>query len=98
MALSDVPQPLASGKRLDDVATLANNPLIGHLSMRKLGTLLDLLDQVAVVEGAFVTQQGHDSEYVYFVLEGRARLTRNRVAVRDVGPGDHFGELALIGV
>ena len=34
---------------------------------------------------------------MYFVLEGEARLRRGHVDLGTIGPGGHFGELALVG-
>ena len=90
------PLPLASGKRIDDLATLAKNPLLAPLSLRELGTLIDVLDQVAIPAGSVVALSGEGGEYVYFVLEGEAHARRGQVETRPLRPADHFGELALL--
>ena len=46
-------------------------------------------EQVVVVEGA-------RDRAMYFVLEGTARMERSGMALGRVGPGEHFGEIALV--
>lgn len=90
--------PLVLGKRIDDIATLAKNPMLARLTMQELGVLLDLLDQLAVPAGTVVVRQGDEGDHMDFVLEGRARSQRGQLDSRHLGPGDHFGELALVGL
>ena len=90
------PIPMAYGKRPDDLEVLAKSALLSRLSPRELGTFLDTLDQVALPAGTAVFREGEEGEYMYFVLEGRAHIRRGQLELRPVGPGDHFGELALI--
>jgi uridine kinase len=93
----DAPQPLAAGKRPDDVAILAKNSLLARVSPQDLGDLLDRLDQVAITRDTVLVQQGERLDTLYFVLEGELGATRGRVELTPLGPGAHFGELALLG-
>lgn len=95
---STPPFPLIFGKRPEDIATLAQNPLLARLSQQELGTLLDLLDHVGVPPGTSVVRQGEAGDQMYFLLEGEARAERGQLEVQQLGPGDHFGELALLGL
>ncbi|MBX3232486.1 MAG: cyclic nucleotide-binding domain-containing protein [Labilithrix sp.] len=91
------PHPLVYGKRLEDVDVLARARLLAGLGMRDVGTFLDLLDQVALAPGTTVFREGDAGEMMYFVLEGTGRIGRGGLDLRTIGPGDHFGELALLG-
>ena len=89
--------PLAYGKRLDDLDVLARSKLLRGLGMQDLGVFLDALDQVALPQGTTVFREGETGELMYFVLEGTGRIHRGQLDLRRLGPGDHFGELALFG-
>ena len=96
MTASITPLPLVYGKRLDDLDVLGRSRLLRGLGVRELGAFLDLLDQVALPHGTSVIREGDAGEYMYFVLEGKARLCRGPMELRSIGPGDHFGELAML--
>ena len=89
--------PLAYGKRLDDLDVLARSKLLSGLGLRDIGTFLDLLDQVALPEGTTIFREGEAGELMFFVLEGTGQVRRGRLQLHRIGPGDHFGELALLG-
>lgn len=89
--------PFAYGKRIDDLDVLARSPLLRGMPIQELASLLDMLDQVAVPAGTVVFHEGDVAELMYFVLEGSARMRRGRLELRPLGPGDTFGEAALLG-
>jgi uridine kinase len=90
--------PLKAGKHMDDVALLAKSSVLAHLGVRDIGTFLDALDQLALPPSTTVFEQGDDGEHMYFVLDGEGRVRRNALEVARLGRGDHFGELAILGV
>ena len=90
--------PLALGMSQADFEVLARSVLLSGLPITELSALLERLDQVAVVEGTVMMREGEEGDYLYFVLEGTARITRRKMELRTAGPGDHFGELAVVGV
>jgi uridine kinase len=85
------------GKRPDDLDVLARSPLLRHLAMKDLSEFLDQLDQVALPQGTALMREGDEGDHMYFVLEGEARIRRGQLELRHVHPGDHFGELAMLG-
>jgi len=93
-----VTQPPEASSRPADLITLAKNPLLGRLAERDLRDFLELLDQVAVTSGTEILREGDEGDTMYFVLEGEAEVHRGSMQVRSLLPGDHFGEIALIGV
>ena len=80
----------------DDAATLAKNELLARLAGPERATFTETLDQVAVTRGTELLHEGDPGEYMYFVLEGSLFVRRGGVEIRKIGPGDHFGEMALI--
>ncbi len=92
------PQPLAYGVRPEDLETLGRNTLLGRLRPQELGRMLELFDQIAVTRGTAVVEEAVLGDTMYWVLEGEARLHHSQMGLWNLGPGDHFGELALVGV
>ncbi len=80
-----------------DIATLSSNPLLAKLSSQDLALFFAYLDEVALVRGTMVVREGEASEHMYFVLAGTVSLDRGGVTLHPLGPGDHFGELGLVG-
>ncbi len=97
MTTRTTPLPFAYGKRPDDLEILARSPLLKELSIKELSAFLDLLDQVALAPGTCVFREGEEGDYMFFVLEGKAHIRRGQLELRPVGPGDHFGEIAMLG-
>lgn len=91
------PLPLAYGKRLDDLDILARSALLRGLPIKEVGTFLDLLDQVALPKGTCILRGDEAGDYLYFVLEGEARIKHGQLELRALRPGDHFGERSLLG-
>jgi CRP-like cAMP-binding protein len=46
--------------------------------------------------GSAIIQQGDTSMSLYVVMSGRVRVEVQRGHVRDIGPGDFFGEMGVI--
>jgi uridine kinase len=88
---------MALGKRIDDLDVLARSRLLAHLPIKDVSEFLDLLDQVALPPGTALVREGDDGDYMFFVLEGEARIRRGQLELSHVHPGDHFGELAMLG-
>ena len=97
----------ASRRRLDPASVtreratlLSTVPLFADLSRRHLRQLSKLANETNVRSGGYVVQAGQPGRAFYVILEGRAKVVRGagpsgrRVAT--LGPGDFFGELALL--
>lgn len=80
-----------------DLAILSTNPLLSRLSPEDVAAFFGYLDEVALTRGTVVVREGEASEHMYFVLSGTVSLDRGGVSLHPLGPGDHFGELGLIG-
>lgn len=93
--MTDAADPAADAS---DLAALSRNPLLASLSPGDLQTFASLLDQVAINEGSEIIREGDEGDFMYFVLSGHARIHRGATELGSVGPGQHFGELAVIGV
>ena len=80
------------------VALLKTVPLFAGLSRRHLHRLAALAEQVRYGAGRTVVQNGSRGTGFYVIAEGTAKVSvgySNRALAR-LGPGDFFGELALL--
>ena len=77
---------------------LKSVPLFSGLSQRQLNGLARDFREREVKSGTSVMREGENSGISFFVIvDGTATVSMNGNQVRQLGPGDHFGELALIG-
>ncbi len=80
----------------EDLETLGKNTILAQLSAADRAAFCDHADEVAVTPGTAVVQEGDDGEFMYFILQGEARVRHAGLELRPLAPGDHFGELALV--
>lgn len=83
--------PRGAGARL-----LSRVPLFEGLSTRDLGKVAALGEEVRLNAGKLVVAEGEPGDSFYVILDGTARATRSGRTLQELGPGDHFGELALL--
>ena len=71
-------------------------PLFSDLDDKQLRKLGEHFRERNLAEGTSVVQEGTMSGVGFFVVaEGEASVTKGGSEVATLGPGDHFGELAL---
>ena len=98
-ALSAIPQ---GGKgphgEHPHVHALRQVPLFAGLSRRHLHHLADIADEREFSAGRTVVQNGSRGDSFYVILDGKAKVTAgySTRALAKIGPGDFFGELALL--
>ena len=72
-------------------------PLFNGLSERQLRRLVKDFSERRVPVGALLAKQGEMSGVAFFVIaEGEAAVIVDGRQVATLGPGDYFGELAMI--
>jgi serine/threonine protein phosphatase PrpC/CRP-like cAMP-binding protein len=71
-------------------------PLFARLAERELLRVMQVVDVIAFEPGQVVVREGDRGDELFIVLRGNARITRGDITLLDIGPGDHFGEMALI--
>lgn len=79
---------------------LARSPLFAGLPRRLLARLATRFFEKAYRAGEIVFQEGDPGRALFVVVEGAVEITRaaaqGAYVLRTLGPGDAFGELALI--
>ena len=80
-----------------DVKHLQGIALFERLSKEQLAEVARQADEIDVEAGKRLVSAGRFG-YEFFVIEnGRAEVVREDEHVADLGPGDFFGEMALLG-
>ena len=83
---------------IDTVEALGRVPLLSGLDSNELARLAGSFTERVFPAGTVVVRQGDERGIGFFVItEGTARVSSGGESVAVLGPGDHFGEIALIG-
>lgn len=83
---------------IDTVEALSRVPLLSGLGQKELKRLAASFTERAFAADKVVVKQGDERGIGFFVItEGTARVSADGQNVAVLGPGDHFGEIALIG-
>jgi CRP-like cAMP-binding protein len=79
-----------------DESGLKSVPLFAGLSDKERKTLASWTDTIDIREGKELAREG-DFAYEFFVItKGTAEVTHGSDHVRDLGPGDFFGEIGIL--
>jgi CRP-like cAMP-binding protein len=76
---------------------LASAPLFAALSEPELAQAAEWFDVRAVAAGVRLVGEGTTGLSFFVILDGSATVTSGGGAVATLGPGDFFGEMALLG-
>jgi CRP-like cAMP-binding protein len=75
---------------------LAQVRLFRACSRKELTTIGRASDEVKVGAGKTIVEEGQTGHEFFLILEGTASVQRKGRKVATLGPGDYFGELALL--
>jgi MFS family permease len=78
------------------LSLLSAVPLFEPLSVAAKEHLASRLGARSLPAGATIVSEGEPGDYFYIVVEGQADVTIRGAYVRSQGPGDSFGEIALL--
>jgi voltage-gated potassium channel len=79
------------------VDALAAVPLFQDLSPDDLAALAQKFEVEQHRAGTALVTEGRSGYAFYVLAEGRASVSEGDQQVRELGPGAHFGEMAIIG-
>jgi serine/threonine protein phosphatase PrpC len=75
---------------------IAKTPLFARLSDRELLRVMQAVQVRSCKDGEVVIREGDKGDELFIVLEGQVRVSRGDQTLTHFGPGEHFGEMALI--
>jgi CRP-like cAMP-binding protein len=85
-----------SGIGADGAERLRRIPLFEDLSPGQRRMLARLVDQVSVAAGEEIFEQGAPGHEFIVLEQGSAEVFQDGVRINVLGPGDFFGELAVL--
>jgi CRP/FNR family cyclic AMP-dependent transcriptional regulator len=75
---------------------LAEVSLFSACTRKDLEKIARASDEVEVKAGRKLVEEGHLGHEFFLVLEGKAIVSRGGKELAEVGPGEYFGELAIL--
>jgi predicted MFS family arabinose efflux permease len=75
---------------------LRSIPIFAPLRPRELERLARAVHEVHVAEGSTVFKEGDEGDLFFAIAGGRAAVESQAERLRELGPGDFFGEIALL--
>ncbi len=75
---------------------LAKMPLFARLQEREMLRVMQVAEVLSFEPGQIVVREGDRGDELFIVLSGLVRILRGDAVLSEVGPGEHFGEMALI--
>ena len=71
-------------------------PLFSRLSDREMLRVMQVADVRPFSAGDMVIKEGDKGDELFIVLAGQVKVSRGEAVLTVLGPGEHFGEMALI--
>jgi CRP-like cAMP-binding protein len=89
-------QPVEGVLRSRQLETLERTPLFQALPKKHRAKVADLAELRRYADGADIVRAGEPGDSFHAMLEGEALVIAPDGQKHELGPGDHFGELALL--
>jgi CRP-like cAMP-binding protein len=83
-------------RRNEKVELLRKVPLFARCSKRELTEIASLADEIDLREGKVLIREGRRGQEFFVLLDGAVDVTKADERINQLGPGDFFGEIALI--
>lgn len=84
---------LGQNKKID---LIKRAPLFAPAKKSELEQIAMIADEIDLPEGKVLIKEGDQGREFFVLIEGTARVERDGKKIADIGPGDFFGEIALI--
>ena len=80
-----------------DEARLSGVPLFASLNRKERRALAPRTDEVELEEGRVIVREGEWAYEFFAIEEGTCEVRRGDQLLAELGPGDFFGEMGLVG-
>ena len=77
-------------------AELKDVPFFSSLSKRELTTVAQQMEEIDLPEGKELVREGDFGHEFFLIVDGTAEVVRGGARVAERGPGEFFGEMALL--
>jgi len=71
-------------------------PLFASAGRQELAEIASIADEIDLPEGKVLIREGDAGREFFVLIDGTAEVSRGGKKVASIGPGDFFGEIALI--
>jgi CRP-like cAMP-binding protein len=71
-------------------------PLFASVSKKGLRTIVEAATEVDVPAGKVLVREGDYDQFLYVILRGTAEVRRAGRKLRELAPGEFFGEIAFL--
>jgi CRP/FNR family transcriptional regulator, cyclic AMP receptor protein len=78
------------------VELIKNVPLFSECSRKELAEVAGIADEIDLREGKELTKEGRPGREFFVLVEGTADVKKGSHRINRLGPGDFFGEIALV--
>jgi CRP/FNR family cyclic AMP-dependent transcriptional regulator len=78
------------------VQLFAGIPLFSGVPKKGLRALVEATDEIEVGPGKVIVEEGRFDRDLFVIVSGSVLVTRNGRRLATMGPGDFFGEMALM--
>jgi CRP/FNR family cyclic AMP-dependent transcriptional regulator len=75
---------------------LGRCPFFQGLSRNELIEIAKVTEDLEVDAGRVLTREGESGSEFFVIIDGGVSVTKNGQEIRSLGPGDFFGEIALL--
>jgi CRP-like cAMP-binding protein len=82
--------------RSDAVEQLRKVPLFAALDRKDLETLSHFVREQSYEPGQTIVKEGDKGHGLYIIKDGKVSIRKGNRAIRQMGPGDFFGEIAIL--
>ena len=83
-------------RRNEKVELIKGVPLFADCSRGELEQIAQIADEIDLAEGKELTRLSEPGREFFVLLEGEAEVSRDGETLNHLGPGDFFGEIALV--
>ncbi len=90
VAMADRLELIHEGERLRQA------PLFADLSVAEAAVLGTRLERRTVGPGEIILREGEEGDALFVVESGKVQVQAGGTVLAELGPGDHFGEIALV--
>jgi hypothetical protein len=81
---------------IEKVMFLMNAPIFGRLGGEDLAPLARVAVPESFAEGETVFSEGDVGDALFVIVQGRIAIVRQGEPIAEIGPGESFGEMALL--